>query len=123
MRLETEPQVTTSASGEPVVVVPQDADYANEPALTIGAIFADKAKLGTVIAAVLVLIAMVGINVPADFSDKLTGSLNVLVPLIPVIWLGVRSSLNAKTQAQETRASVFSPASTKKLLEKTRQAA
>ncbi len=99
------------------IPVPTDEDYALEPARTLGDLFANKAQLNAAIVAIVVIIAMFGINVPADLSEKLTNSLNVLVPLVAVIYGGFAAKKQAVTQAEATRKRVYAPATVADLVE------
>ena len=99
------------------IPIPTNPDMAEEPALTIGELFRDKAQLNAAIVASVVIIAMFGINVPADLSDKLTNALNVLVPLIAVIYGGFAAKKQAVTQAEATRKRVYAPATVADLVD------
>lgn len=100
----------------PTIPIPADTDMALEPSRTIGDLFANKAQLRAAIVAVMALVVMFGINIPADFSDNLTNSLNVIVPLSLLVYSGYKSKTQAIAQARETRAAVYAPSTVADLL-------
>lgn len=86
-------------------------DFDNEPALTIGDIFADKAMIKTYVTAILGILAT-GTRFVAD--DALIDNIAIVVQLVAVIVTPFvaqyENGERAKAQAEVTREAVFAPA-------------
>jgi hypothetical protein len=91
-------------------------DMYHEPAATIGQLFADQARLKTLMTAVLGVLAVAGINVVPGLDDQLVTILNILVPLVlSVLGYGALTT-QARQQAITTRGHVYAPATVERIV-------
>jgi uncharacterized membrane protein (DUF4010 family) len=94
----------------PDIRVPADPDMAEEPALTIGELFANKAMVQPVVAAALAVMASITGWV-AD--DEVVTNVTTLVTFAAIVWgvisAQITASRRAMQQAKQTREAVYAP--------------
>lgn len=96
---------------------PTIQDMEKEPALTIGEIFGSKTMIQPVISALVVILAGI---LKFTVADDLVDNLTTIVIFVGAIWGAVGANREqkklAEAQAKETRSAVYSPATTKRLV-------
>lgn len=98
--------VTNTRSTIPIPATPA---MANEPARTIGSQHTTKQSLMYVIGAIIALLAILGVNVPDGVPQQIEILVTYGSPLALMAWAQVRTMVNARQQAEETRDAVYAP--------------
>jgi hypothetical protein len=95
----------------PAVVVPMNDAMAEEPARTIGQMFADKKLVSTFVSAVVGIISLTfGLVIDVQIVDYTT-TVVTLAAMAATAWTAQRAaSRRAINQAETTRAAVYAPA-------------
>lgn len=92
-------------------------DMEKEPARTIGEIFAKKTLIQPVIAAAVAVVAGV---MNLTIGDGVVDNITTLVMFAAMLWAPISANREqakiAQEQAEETRSAVYSPATTKRLV-------
>lgn len=95
----------------PPVDVPADPDLAEEPARTIGSIFADKVMIRTAVAA---LAGIVSFSFKLAIDDTMIDNITTFITFVAFAGAALFAQLDArnraKAQAEETRDAVYAPA-------------
>lgn len=94
----------------PHVPVPANTDMAEEPAMTIGDIFANKTLIQPMIAAAVALVSGITGYVA---EDDLVSNITTLIAGLAILWTAVSAQMTAANRAREqarvTREAVYAP--------------
>lgn len=96
-----------------------DVDFANEPARSIGAIFADKKLIRTTVAAGVALVAgLLNQTVGDDVVEQIT----TIVLFLAILWMPIQAQREKAAQnhkqATVTREAVYAPATVVRIAER-----
>lgn len=105
----------------PKLVVPEDADMAEEPATTIGELFADKQMVKTLVTA---LVGLVSIVFRVSTDDATIENVTTVVTFGAIIVTGFFAQYEkrqfSRGQARATRSAVYSPKAVEVLVDAAR---
>lgn len=111
--------INNNDGGVPMAGTPAPTpDMAQEPALTLGELFASKAMIKTYVAAILGLVATV---LKFAVTDQMVDDIATVVQLVAIVAAPVMAQLENKQRAlkqgEVTREAVYAPATVQRLVE------